>query len=333
MNKAVMIIALLLAGCATGTRESAPDWLDGRSAQYPEARYLLGQGQAPSAAQARDRARTELAKVFATRVSEHSEDVARAELSSEDGVARQRSESTAERRVQTETQRVLEGVRIAEVWRDEAGDYHALAVLDRVSEGQRLRNEIAALDRAIARAITRARSEEPLLVRIGAAAQAVSAQTQRDTLQQDLRVLDVSGIGVPAQHERARLQADFAELAGRLRIAAQTEADPFGNLVSVVQGAVRHAGFVNAPAEQADYRLVANLALETSTADGWQWANGTLELRMLDGAGSAVGSARFALKASARDAALARQRLLAEVDRLLRARLRDTVLGFADGGV
>jgi len=91
---AVIIIALLLSGCAAGTRESAPDWLDGRSAQYTEARYLLGQGQAPSAAQARDRARAELAKVFATEVNERSEDVARAELSREDGVARQRSEST-----------------------------------------------------------------------------------------------------------------------------------------------------------------------------------------------------------------------------------------------
>ncbi len=332
MKKTALILTLLLAGCAAdGARETRPEWLDGSSERYPEARYLLGQGQGSSAALARDHARAELAKVFALRVSERSEDLSRAEMTSEEGTTRQRSETRVERSVQTETQRVLEGVRIAEIWRDPEGVHHALAVIDRLGESERLRSEIGALDQLIARAVARARGADALLSRIGAAAQAVQAQTRRDALQQDLRVLDITGIGVPARYERSRLQADFAELAARLRIASEADADPIGNLASVLHGAVRHAGFINAGTDDADYRLLSSLTLDASVADGWHWVTGMLELRLLDSAGQVIGSERFPVKASGRQASLARQRALSEVDRVLRGKLRDTVIGFASG--
>ncbi|MGE0081538.1 MAG: LPP20 family lipoprotein [Thiohalomonadaceae bacterium] len=331
MKKAALVLTLLLAGCAGGARETVPEWVDGSSDKYPEVRYLTGQGQASSAALARDRARAELAKVFATRVSERSEDVASAEVITEGGDTRQRSETRVDRSVQTETQRLLEGVRIAETWRDPDGTYHALAVLDRLTESDRLRTRIGGLDQVIERAVARARGSDHLLARLGAASQAVAAQQERDALQQDLRVIDPTGIGVPARYERARLQADFAELAARLRVAVEAEADPIGNLASVMQGAVRHAGFINAPAGEADYRLVSSLVIDTSVTDGWQWVTGTLELRMLDKSGQVLGTQRWPVKASAQQAATARHRAISEVDRQLRAKLRETVIGFAEG--
>lgn len=331
MKKAALILCLMLAGCAGGTRETVPEWVDGSSDKYPEARYLTGQAQASSAALARDRARAELAKVFTTQVNERLEDVASAEVISEGDSSQHRAETRVDRSVQTETQRLLEGVRIAETWRDPEGAYHALAVLDRLTESDRLRTRIDGLDQVIERSVARARGGDQLLSRIGAASQAVAAQQERDALQQDLRVIDPTGIGVPARYARARLQADFAELAARLRLAVEAEADPMGNLASVMQGAVRHAGFINAPPGEADYRLVSSLLLDSSVMDGWQWVTGTLELRMLDRAGQVLGSQRWPVKASARQVATARHRAISEVDRQLRTKLRETVIGFAEG--
>lgn len=331
MKKTALVLTLLLVGCAGGTRETVPEWVDGRSDKYPEARYLTGQGQASSAALARDRARAELAKVFVTQVSERAEDVARAEVITEGGDTRQRSETRVDRSVHTETQRVLEGVRIAETWRDPEGVYHALAVLDRLTESERLRTRIDGLDEVIEQAVARARSGEQLLARIGAASQAVAAQQERDALQQDLRVIDPTGIGVPARYDYTRLRADFAELAARLRLVVEAEADPIGNLASVMQGAVRHAGFSNAAPDEADYRLVSSLEIDTSVADGWHWVTGTLELRLLDKTGQVLGTQRWPVKASAQQTATARQRAIAELDRQLRVRLRETIIGFAEG--
>lgn len=331
MKKAALVLTLLLAGCAGGARETVPEWVDGRSEKYSEARYLTGQGQASSAALARDRARAELAKVFVTRVSERAEDVASAEVITEGDNTQQRSETRVDRSVHTETQRVLEGVRIAETWRDPEGVYHALAVLDRLTESERLRTRIDGLDDAVEQAVARARSSEHLLARIGAAAQAVAAQQERDALQRDLRVIDPTGIGVPARYDDARLRADFAEIAARLRLAVEIETDPIGNLASVMQGAVRYAGFVNAAPGEADYRLVSSLEIDTSVADGWQWVTGTLELRMIDKAGQVLGTQRWPVKASAQQAATARHRAISEVDRQLRDKLRETVIGFAEG--
>src|SRR5687767_2572429 len=114
MKHLVPVIALcvsLLPGCASNPH--APDWVNGTPAKYASAQYLSGRGQAASGEEARDRARADLAKTFEVNVSVESEDV-QAFRSGAGG----QYEGRSARRIATRTDRVVEGMEIAETWQD-----------------------------------------------------------------------------------------------------------------------------------------------------------------------------------------------------------------------
>lgn len=318
-----LLWALLLAGCAGGR----PEWLEGRSEGYPAERFLIGQGEAATAAEARDRARADLVKVFETRVSEESRESATATRLNEEGTVRQSTESKAERHLSTESSHLVEGVRVAEMWRDDSsGTYHALAVLDRVPAAERLRHEIAQRDMTTERELAAARGTDDLLNQIAAAVRATEALRERETIQRDLRVVDPSGIGVPSRYSLAELEADLQKLTKRLRLSVAAEGDPLGNLATLLAGAVSASGFVNVSADAADYRLTAALTLDESLTQGWYWAKGRLEVKLTDRRGAIRSVREWPVKASAQQPAVARQRIIGEVDRLLRAQLRPAIL-------
>jgi hypothetical protein len=323
----VLLGVLWLAGCASAP-EGPPDWVNGTSAKYPGSRYLTGVGQADNAAVARDRARADLVKVFEARIAEESRDTSSASRESREGKSVQSNTTRVERNVTVVSERTVEGIDIAEVWREPQRDlYHALAVLDRMKAGESLRGEINGLDDLTARELENARGSDDLLEKIRASLRATDAQAERAGLQRQLRVVDPTGTGVPARWDVARLRSDAAQLAGRLRLNVQVADDPVGNLASVVTGAVSRAGFTNASAEEATYRLEASLSLHESQAEGWAWSKGALTVSVKDKAGNVRAQRQFPVKESARQAGVARQRVMGEVDRILRAELRGVVLG------
>lgn len=319
-------LVLFMSGCASSRQPAEPDWLNGTSERYPQVRYLLGQGQASSAALARDRARADLAKVFEVRIVEEARDSSSATSQSNAGATDQTAESRAERQITVQADHVLEGVQIAEVWPDGKGEYHALAVLDRLKAGDKLRREIADLDALTERAIGKAREGDDLLVRIDAAAKAAQAQRDREQVQRYLRVIDITGVGVPSRYEASRLASDFEQLARRVRISTEAGNDPTGKLATLLSGAVGKAGFSTAPADACDYTLVGDLSLDESRIEGWYWAKGMLEVKLVDHAGTVRNARQWPVKASAQQPGVARQRVAEEVQRLLDARLREAVL-------
>src|SRR5690349_104932 len=122
----VLLTAGVLAGCATAA--STPDWVSGPAAKYPAGQYLIGRGEAASGEDARDRARADLAKTFQVDVAVESEDVQAFRAAAGGG----QYEGSSTRRVATRTEQLVEGVEIAETWRDpKSGTYHALAALPR----------------------------------------------------------------------------------------------------------------------------------------------------------------------------------------------------------
>lgn len=311
---------LLLVGCASTLEE--PEWLDGESAEYPATRYLIGLGQADSAGIARDRARADLAKVFQVRVDEQLSDRTTAERTG----GKQTSESHIERRLSVHTDQVLSGITVPAVWRDDSGKHHALAVYDRLKAAEKLRAEARSLDGLVEREIVRAREDRDLLARIGAAVRAADAQRTREQVQDVLRVVDVSGIGVPSPYDSARLDSDARALAGRVSFNVTVGLDPTTRLASLIEGSVTQAGFSTASDGQADYRLRGALYVDDVEADGWHWARGTLSLTLLDQSGQVRGSWEWPVKASGRQPELARQRLVQETDRALRKHLQQAIL-------
>jgi len=58
----IVAVGFSLFGCASAP--SIPDWVNGKSAKYPDSQYLVGRGQAGAQEEARNRARTDLAKIL-----------------------------------------------------------------------------------------------------------------------------------------------------------------------------------------------------------------------------------------------------------------------------
>ncbi|MDX1823848.1 MAG: LPP20 family lipoprotein, partial [Thiohalomonadales bacterium] len=271
-------IALFTACTSSGPKQ--PDWINAASKNYPANAYLLGRGQSDNRALAQDRARADLSKIFQLRVTEESEDVVKFENQSLADESSATTSASASRHITTETDQIVEGIRIAELWQDPANNqFHALAVLDRNQASNDLRQAIQNQDTATEHEITFARQQGNLFRQLAHAGQAVEIQTSRYENQRVLKVIDPTGIGVPPIYNLASLRADRDSLLQRVHIELRLLNDPIGGVEAILQGALAQAGFQHISGNNADYRLEADLLLDGFPDDkGWFWYRGSLQI-------------------------------------------------------
>jgi len=121
-----IVVGVSLFGCASAP--STPDWVNGKSAKYPDNQYLVGRGQADAQEDARNRARADLAKILEVGVSAKSSDV----TSFSSGAEGAKTESQVSRSIVTRTEQIVRGIQIPETWQDpQTKSTYALAVLPR----------------------------------------------------------------------------------------------------------------------------------------------------------------------------------------------------------
>jgi len=328
----ISLALIMLSGCASAPQR--PEWLSGDTAKYRSTDDLLGRGEAPTLEQAKDRARADLAKIFEVAVSEASEDVRAFKSSAEGGKVKSGSESRVARTTLTHTERVLQGVRIAEMWQDPKTQNHfALAVLPRAQAAAGVRQEIAQLDEATQRYLDQSRDAKDLLDKIAAAEQAVRAQAERDGYQKTLKVVDRSGQGMPSSWSSARLRADADDLRKRLRLAIHVDAASPPTLSASVAGALSAAGYVTVADNEADYVLDTRVNLtEPVLREGWYWSTGAIEIQLRERAGERIrGTQHWPIKGSAQEPAMAQQRAWDQVDAVLKRGLGAALTGFTMG--
>lgn len=326
---AILAGGLILAGCGT-TSQTRPEWIDAKSKNYPGERYLIGRGEAGRQPQARDRARADLAKIFQVAIVEQSRDIVKYSSRGMGRDAVKQLETEASRDIESRTEQVLSGVDIAEIWQDPKDKrYHALAVLDRLQTANRLRQEISQLDEVTDQHIATAQSNPDLITRIGAASRAVESQVQRDSSQRILKIVDRSGVGVIPRHNLGKLVNDRDALIKRLTVTPKVSNDGIGGLERTLAGALATAGFSH-KGNNADYVLDANLeTLPIEDKEGWMWVRASLDINLQDAnTGQSRGSRRWDFKASAQTEAAAKKRVKDQVDKLLKAELKETIISF-----
>lgn len=337
MNKllaALLGCALLTVGGCAST-PSQPDWVNGNPEKYPAEQYLIGRGQAATAEEARDRARADLAKIFEVSVAVESQDVQTFSLKPPGAgkESKPAGEYTAQasRHITTRADQIIQGIQIADVWRDTATKtHHALAVLPRLQASTRLRQEIERLDGATRKYLEESRGATDLLRKVGAADHALGAQLERAGYQKSLRVVDPTGRGAEPEWNIARLSADLSDLLKRVNVAVQVAPDAPQGFATAVSGAVAGAGFLVEPGQNPDYILQASLTLKDLQQEGWYWQRGALEITLKESTGDRVrGSKRWDIKASAQQRAIAQQRALDQAGAILKKELRATLVGFS----
>jgi len=328
----VLLLSLFMTACSTTTvdPDARPDWVDGQSKKYASSLYLTGQGSALTSDDAKDRARSDLAKQFEVALKEHGQQSQTFTSEQTDGETRTSLNQKISRQLLTYTSRTLQGVEIADQWYDtKRGSHYALAVLSRNKTRLRLEQELQALDQHSQQRLLQAEAESALLARAGFVQLAINSQLQRVVVQSSLQVVDPSGFGNPAKLSLAELARSRDTLLKKVRIQPLASGDASMALVRVLSGATAGAGF-SIDNNNFDYQLKIQTLLDpVLEQNGWFWLRGTMQINLTDRAGNNIGVQRWPLKVSSVTVERTQQKLLSETDKLLKDELRGVLLGFA----
>lgn len=326
------IIAVTLISACAGTPKLAerPAWVDGQSERYSHRLYLTGQGSADTLEDAKDRARADLAKQFEVALWERSQQQQEYRKQQDGEESSESLEQRVSRQLISRTTRTIQGIEIAATWQDEASrSYHALALLSRNKARQQFEQQITALDRQIEQRLIQAESENDPLRKAGLLQQAVDTHLQRSSAQGALQVVDPSGRGLPPSVSMGELLRTRDSLIKRIKLLPKTEG-PLAFLIQpILSGNTANAGFRIGTGAEADYTLIAATKLEPPLQEGgWIWLRGSLELTLRDNDDHDVGVRRWPLKVASITIEQAENRLLNDIDGILKNDLRATVLGF-----
>jgi hypothetical protein len=324
---ACSLTLLLLSGCAS--QPTTPDWVAGDSAKYKSEQYLIGRGQAATQEEAKDRARADIAKVFQVAVVVNSDDI---QSSKSDGSGAIKYESQASRQISTRTDKIISGIQIPELWQDPAnGSYHVLAVLPRLQAAASLRQQIGDLDSATRSHIEQSRKDDDLFMKIASATRAFEVQQEREALQKNLQVVDITGRGMEPQWSSAKLKSDLGELLKRVSIAPRVTADSTAGLKEMVAGALAQSGFVLDTGDHPAFVVQANMNLvDLGLKDGWYWQRGNLEITLIETADNRIrGTRQWIIKGNAQNKGGATRRALDQADTILKQELGTAIISMA----
>ena len=177
----VLLLSLLITACSftSDDPDARPDWVNGQSKKYASALYLSGQGSALTSDDAKDRARSDLAKQFEVALKERGQQSQTFTSDQANGETLTSLNQKISRQLLTYTSRTLQGVEIADQWYDfKRGTHYALAVLSRNKTRQRLEQELQTLDQHSQQRLLRAEAEPAFLTRAALVQLAINSQQQ-----------------------------------------------------------------------------------------------------------------------------------------------------------
>ncbi len=265
-------VALLLFD-TTGRLLAAekPDWVDGPSAEYPEAAYLTGVGSGDTRQRAEDSAYAALARTFRAEIrttTHEREDFRQTEKGKTIEIDR-----TVDLKNQTEvsTQKVLEQVRIAERWADPASKVHyALAVLDRAKSASALRQKSLDAEMEAREWEARAKKSTDPLDQARALHKALLAARQTEVYDSDLRVIQPGGRGDGLKVSAAALEDQLKNLLGRsFRVDVQIDGPQATAVRDAILAGLHEKGFSSGG--EGDLLIKGKVGLEEADLKDPQW--------------------------------------------------------------
>ncbi|MCJ7615561.1 MAG: LPP20 family lipoprotein [Desulfobacterales bacterium] len=188
-----------------------PDWIDKESELYPSSMYLTGVGYGPDRQSAEDKARSEIAKIFYSNIHSRTSSFQKYLQTTSENKENVTERFDIEEITKVSTQKVLSGVRIAQVFQQTKPDniFYALAVLDRNQSAIILKNKLQELDIEIRRLINNAEKEEDKLSKIKILKEAIQQYMLREAFDAEFRIVNKTGKGVPSD-------SSFNEIKNRL---------------------------------------------------------------------------------------------------------------------
>lgn len=329
----IIMCTLLITACMQSTAvmstSDAPEWVRGEPDMYPNFKYMSATGSASKAEQAKARALSNLAKIFEVQIREVSTTSQDTQSSKKDGIETVRSSARIASTVNLKTDKMVQGARIAEQWQSSADlTYHALAVLDRTQAGNNIRSEMKRLDEETQHALDQHKKRSDALLKISDLHKANALQSDRQTLQKTLKIIDVKGKGASARWSLADLNEQLQRALRNLPLQTTVKRDDIGGLSNILQGAASKAGF---NLGGTGYALAASLETQEPIDQGdWHWLRATLRIELIaqDGV-TVIGYKTWPLKVSASSPSQLDARMSKAADKKLKEELLNSMLEFS----
>lgn len=292
MEKYLLTIcsAVLFCACAsTGTKtrdtvtaQVRPAWIDAAPAEYPRSRFLTGVSSADDLSAAKDRARGEIAKVFSTKITMNTAVTSSENTYIAQGLTEASSAQNIAQNLRAVAQKNLEGVEIAQIWRDEAsGQYYALAVLDRSKALTALAEKTQELDARAADTAAQLAATAEKLQKAKHALVLLGILKAREALAADRRVLNPAGAAEPGP-DTTSSRRSAAQALSDLDVALLMSRENSPQVAAAVIRALNVMGIEAKTAAAADGAdIAAECAVEfaavadTDSQSRWHWYRGT----------------------------------------------------------
>ena len=245
-------VCILAVGCAWFGRENPPEWIMSPHQSYPAERYLTGIGEAESREQAEKRAYAAVARVFSAQVKTQSMDHETYSIQESGERSQTRRELQLDQRTQVTTSKVLENVKVLDVWyQPSTRHYWALAGLDRQQAEQAILERLQEWDTKIANMINQGRTHPQKIQQIRGYKQAINLLADRNTLNADLRVIRSSGESLLPSYGIPEIQREFMDfVANHLVISVVMEGENHEELERAIWEGLKREGLLASARER-----------------------------------------------------------------------------------
>ncbi len=253
----LFIAGMACSGCAWFGGKAKPAWVDGASAEYSSAQYLLGAGQASSKSAASDQAYAAVSRIFKAEVAAQAKDWESYLLIENRGETNTERRLTLDQVTNVSTDKVLENVKILDTWYDSHQRMHyALAGMHRGQGEAAMMDKMRELDRTIEADLLEARQTTDKLAKVRDLRRAAKNLVLREAFNADLRVIRSSGQGTPAAYRVNELTNELDQfLSANLVLAVEVTGDHAEPIQrSLIEGLIREG--LHVTAQQADSELL-----------------------------------------------------------------------------
>lgn len=252
---------MVFAGCVWHSNSSTPPWVLAPQTVYSPEKYMTGLGQGQTREQAEKRAYAGVARIFTAHVQADSSDRESYALKERNEQASTERSLHIDHMTRVTTNKVLENVHILESWfRQRDRQYFVLAGLKRTQAEQTLLARLEDLDGQISTALHRGRTGTNTIDRIQGYKGVMRLLGQRPQVNSDLRIVRVSGQGVPAPWSLGVIRQEFMDFVrADVTISVSMEGESARELERAIWEALKQEGLLSAA--QSDHQSPSDISI------------------------------------------------------------------------
>jgi len=321
----LVIICIACSGCSSqGSKANSepPKWVFGEAEDYSRKKFLIGMGEADTIREAKSRARAEIAKIFSVEINARSVDKSSYDRSTFNQETHDFNSTSIEQEISAKTRQLLEGVEIAEVWKDGTSRrIYALAVLPRLKTAMSLRTEIEQIDNATREQINLLKKSSSLFRKIRLSSDALTLQQRRYRLNKKLKVISSTGSGVAPIWDLEHMKVDHAQLLSQISIQVVATGEQAEKMQQALSNVLANQGFD--VLSEGEYTIRATLnSTELPPQRGWFYQKANLVIDLVGEDKSSLGGHEWNFKVASTERVLTDLRVVEKAKFLLSNELK-----------